>query len=116
MGMGKIIAGRDVNQTLVSLGVARDFDYAGAGAERDVIFLHRHLADGDLYYNLTVVPAVNYNGRMLGCPYQGSIAFSDIEEKSPPRLRRRFATPHEVSGGTKATEAPACRGGLRALS
>ena len=47
---GQVMQGTDVNQALASLGVARDFDYDNAGPERDVMFVHRRLADGEIYF------------------------------------------------------------------
>jgi hypothetical protein len=49
-GKGRVIAGADVNQALGSLGAVRDFDYDEAGAERDVMFVHRRLPDGEIYF------------------------------------------------------------------
>jgi hypothetical protein len=49
VGKGKIIPGHDVNKAMASLGVERDFD-CGQTADADVMFVHRHLADGDLYF------------------------------------------------------------------
>jgi hypothetical protein len=50
VGRGQVIASRDLEATLKGLGVGPDFTYSGAGADRDVLFLHRKLADGDVYY------------------------------------------------------------------
>jgi hypothetical protein len=51
-GSGKVIPGNDVNAALASLGISRDFDYADAGKQSEVMFVHRRLADGDLYFVL----------------------------------------------------------------
>jgi hypothetical protein len=47
-GTGRVIQGAGVNQALASLGVAPDFDSGPAG--HDVMFVHRRLADGDVYF------------------------------------------------------------------
>jgi hypothetical protein len=49
-GKGKIIPGSDVNGALASIGVLPDFDYPDAGQQRNVMFVHRRLADGDIYF------------------------------------------------------------------
>ncbi len=49
-GNGRVLAGSDVNQALALLGVVPDFDYTHSGPERDIMFVHRHLADGDIYF------------------------------------------------------------------
>ena len=50
VGRGKIIFGQDVNKALASLGVARDFDYEKPKPDSELMFLHRRLADGDVYF------------------------------------------------------------------
>lgn len=50
VGKGKVIPGNDVNQALVSLGVIPDLKYDTAQNARDVMFVHRRLSDGDLYF------------------------------------------------------------------
>lgn len=47
---GRVISGNDVNQALGMIGAVRDFDYNNPGGERDVMFVHRRLADGELYF------------------------------------------------------------------
>jgi hypothetical protein len=46
----RIMRGVDVNQALTSMGVARDFDYDQSGLERDLMFLHRRLSGGEVYF------------------------------------------------------------------
>jgi hypothetical protein len=50
IGKGRVITGNDVTRALVSLGLEHDFYYENAGRERDVMFLHRRLPDGDVYF------------------------------------------------------------------
>jgi hypothetical protein len=50
VGKGKVFPTNDVNQVLTSLGVARDFDYEPTGSGTDVMFIHRHLSDGEIYF------------------------------------------------------------------
>jgi hypothetical protein len=49
-GKGRVIRGVDINNALASLGVARDFGYDQSGPERDVMFVHRRLNDGEVYF------------------------------------------------------------------
>ena len=49
VGKGKVIAGKDVEAALATVGAAPDFTYAAA-PDADVQFVHRALADGDLYF------------------------------------------------------------------
>ena len=46
---GRVIAGHDVEGALRSIGASPDFTYDGA-ARGDVLFLHRRLTDGDIYF------------------------------------------------------------------
>jgi len=49
-GRGKVIDGQDAEAALRKLGVAPDFEYSGGGADSHVRFLHRRLADGEIYF------------------------------------------------------------------
>jgi hypothetical protein len=49
-GKGKVVSGKDVNQVLTSLGVLADFEYNKTGQGSDIMFVHRHLPDGDMYF------------------------------------------------------------------
>lgn len=49
IGRGQMIAGSDVESALRQIGVAPDFTFAGAD-DAEVLFAHRHLADGDSYF------------------------------------------------------------------
>jgi hypothetical protein len=50
IGQGRVIAGKDVEAALLSLGAAPDFSYAKQQPDSDVLFIHRRLPDGDLYF------------------------------------------------------------------
>jgi hypothetical protein len=50
VGQGRVIAGRDVEAGLGAIGLAPDFTVGGGEADTDVRFLHRKLADGDIYF------------------------------------------------------------------
>ncbi|MEH3159590.1 MAG: glycosyl hydrolase [Sphingomonas taxi] len=50
VGRGRVIAGRDIEAGLARIGVAPDLDYAGAGKDGPLVFAHRTLADGDVYF------------------------------------------------------------------
>jgi hypothetical protein len=49
VGKGQVIAGRDVEKALGRIGAAPDF-MVTAAAEPDVRFVHRKIADGDIYF------------------------------------------------------------------
>ncbi|WP_075791701.1 glycosyl hydrolase [Massilia putida] len=49
IGKGRVIAGRDVEAALSRVGQAPDFSHAAAG-DAPLPFVHRRLADGDLYF------------------------------------------------------------------
>lgn len=55
VGRGRVIAGHDVEAALASVGQQPDFSYSG---DAPILFVHRRLADGDLYYvdNRTKTP------------------------------------------------------------
>jgi hypothetical protein len=50
VGRGRVIAGGDVEAALRQVGVAPDFEFTGAGADAEIPFVHRRLADGDSYF------------------------------------------------------------------
>jgi hypothetical protein len=50
IGQGTVIASKDVEAALASLGVDPDFSYTKPQADSELLFLHRHLADGELYF------------------------------------------------------------------
>ena len=50
VGQGRVIAETDVEKALAGIGIGPDFSFAGAGPDADLRFLHRKLADGDLYF------------------------------------------------------------------
>lgn len=49
VGKGRVIAGRDAEDALAKAGLSPDFSVSG-GTPGDYAFLHRKLADGDLYF------------------------------------------------------------------
>jgi hypothetical protein len=49
VGQGRVFASHDIEAALAAAGVTPDFAYAGA-ADAEVRFLHRRLADGDIYF------------------------------------------------------------------
>ena len=50
VGLGKVIAVTDPDAALAQLGLARDFDAGRPEPDAEVMFVHRRLDDGDLYY------------------------------------------------------------------
>ena len=49
VGQGRVIAGQHVEDALASLQVVPDFGYSGPQNDSEVLFIHRRLADGDVY-------------------------------------------------------------------
>jgi len=47
---GGVLEEKDANQALASLEVPRDFDTGNSGASSDIMFVHRRLSDGDIYF------------------------------------------------------------------
>ncbi|MBB4086984.1 glycosyl hydrolase [Sphingomonas carotinifaciens] len=50
VGAGRVIAGRDVERALSSIPILPDFDYARAAPDSELLFAHRTLGDGEIYY------------------------------------------------------------------
>lgn len=50
VGKGKVFAGKDVEAALAAIGAAPDFTFAAQAADADIQFVHRRLADGELYF------------------------------------------------------------------
>ncbi|MFC3443739.1 glycosyl hydrolase [Sphingobium rhizovicinum] len=50
VGKGKVIASQDAEAALTSAGVGPDFHISSVAAGTDYRFIHRKLADGDLYF------------------------------------------------------------------
>ncbi|WP_231736205.1 MULTISPECIES: glycosyl hydrolase [unclassified Sphingopyxis] len=50
IGAGKVIASNDIEAALAALDVAPDFAHSGTAEDGDILFVHRRLDDGDLYF------------------------------------------------------------------
>lgn len=50
VGAGRVIAGQDVESALASLGVAPDFEFKKPEQDSEILFVHRRLSDGDVYF------------------------------------------------------------------
>ena len=50
LGKVAVYAGQSVKDALSALDVPPDFDYRGQQGDGEILFVHRHLADGDLYF------------------------------------------------------------------
>ena len=50
VGMGTVYAGQSLQQVFAALNLAPDFDYTRPEADARIEFVHRKLADGDLYF------------------------------------------------------------------
>lgn len=49
-GKGRVISGGKLEAALATLGIARDFDATKAGSDANLLFVHRALPEGDLYF------------------------------------------------------------------
>lgn len=50
IGKGKLIRGQSAEQVLAAMGVPPDFDASGSDDPSDLRYIHRTLADGELYF------------------------------------------------------------------
>src|SRR4029077_10575197 len=50
VGKGRVYGDKGLGDVLTAGGVARDFDYTKPEADTNLLFVHRKLADGDLYF------------------------------------------------------------------
>ena len=50
VGKGRVYADKTLAEVLTAIGVATDFDYTKPEADTNLLFVHRKLPDGDLYY------------------------------------------------------------------
>jgi hypothetical protein len=50
LGAGRVVTGLSLTEALVSLQLPADFAYTKPKADTSLLFLHRKLADGDIYY------------------------------------------------------------------
>ena len=49
-GKGRVYAGASANEVLAALGLARDFEYTRPEPDANLMFVHRKLADGEVYF------------------------------------------------------------------
>jgi len=50
VGKGRVYGDKSLGDVLTKIGVAPDFDYTKPEPDANVLFVHRKVADGDLYY------------------------------------------------------------------
>jgi hypothetical protein len=50
VGKGSVYAGQTPAQAFAALPLARDFDYSGPKGDARLLYVHRRLADGDIYF------------------------------------------------------------------
>ena len=50
LGKGKVFAGQDAAAALQALDVAPDFDYSKPESDARIVFVHRKLVDGEIYF------------------------------------------------------------------
>lgn len=50
VGKGRVVRGTDPDMALLAAGVPADFDYAKPQPDSRLLFAHRRLADGDIYF------------------------------------------------------------------
>jgi alpha-L-rhamnosidase len=49
-GKGRVIASRDIEAAMGMLGIQPDFHYSKPASDTEVLFVHRRLSDGDVYF------------------------------------------------------------------
>ena len=50
VGQGRVLASKDVQAALASLSIGPDFAHSKSQVDTEVLFLHRRVGDGDLYF------------------------------------------------------------------
>jgi hypothetical protein len=50
MGKGRVYGDKKLDEVLTTIGVTPDFDYTKPESDTNLLFVHRKLPDGDLYY------------------------------------------------------------------
>lgn len=50
VGKGRVYAGKSANEILADLHVVRDFDYSHPQPDTTLMFVHRKIAEGDIYF------------------------------------------------------------------
>jgi hypothetical protein len=50
VGKGRVYSGMSANDVLAALNVPRDFEYSKPETDADLMFVHRTLVDGDIYF------------------------------------------------------------------
>ncbi len=50
VGKGKVYAGQNAEATLKALNVAPDFDHTKPQSDTRILFVHRKVADSDIYF------------------------------------------------------------------
>ncbi len=50
LGKGRVFAGQSVQTALEALKVKPDFEYAQSRESQQILYVHRKLPDGDLYF------------------------------------------------------------------
>jgi hypothetical protein len=50
IGRGKVYSGRTANEVLADLKLERDFEYTRPEPDTELMFVHRKLSDGDIYF------------------------------------------------------------------
>ena len=65
-GKGRVYSGKSANEVLADLGLVRDFEYTRPSPETRLMFLHRQLPNGDLYF----VDSRNENAQTLEATFR----------------------------------------------
>lgn len=50
VGKGQVIAGADIEGALERMNIVPDFEYSGRQTDANILFIHRKLDDGDVYF------------------------------------------------------------------
>ena len=88
LGAGQVIASADIDAALAKAGVSPDFRMSGASADAEVLFVHRNLGDGDLWFlnnRKTVDERVEARFRVTG--KQPELWYADSGRSEPVSYR-----------------------------
>lgn len=88
LGAGQVIASADIDAALAKAGVSPDFRMSGASADAEVLFVHRTLGDGDLWFlnnRKTVDERVEARFRVTG--KQPELWYADSGRSEPVSYR-----------------------------
>jgi len=106
IGAGRVFASQDVDDVLHTMGVEDDFAYRSEGADPKLMFVHRQLSDGDIYFvaSRSIAPSrVSVDFRVSG--KRAEIWHADSGQTTPISYRmdgHRTTVPIDLNGNGAA--------------